>query len=123
MKIPHLVHTFTGRRTRLLPGREANYRVIHSRIPEAVALALRDAGVVSWRIWEDGLSLFHAIETREGYPAMVEKIESLGPIDTEWDAVIVSLLDSTSGNDVMLPLVWGMDSGTQWDSDADGQIK
>ena len=120
--MPSLVPTFTGRRTRLLQGREANYRVIHSRIPEAVAIALHDAGVVSWRIWEDGQSLFHAIETREGYPAMIEKIESLGPIDTEWDAVIASLLDTTSGSDVLLPLVWGMDSGTQWGSDVPEQI-
>lgn len=109
--------SFIGRRTRLVPGYGDTYRRIHSCIPEAVATALRECGVVSWRIWEDGESLFHAIETRKGYLAAMEKVGSLGPIDADWDVLIASLLDSDPGSDVLLPLVWGMDGDRQWGSD------
>ncbi|QKW17739.1 L-rhamnose mutarotase [Kitasatospora sp. NA04385] len=104
----------TGRRTRLRPGLEARYETVHARIPEPVFEALRACGVVSWRIWRDGRSLFHCIETERGYDAMVERIVALGPIDPEWDATIAALLEQDEEADALLPAVWTMDRTRQY---------
>ena len=107
----------TARRTTIRPGRELDYTRIHAVLPVAVESALRETGVIRWRIWRDGATLFHEIETRDGYQAMIEAIIARGPLDTEWDALIDSLLDSSPGCDVFLPLVWGMDAHGQWPGD------
>jgi L-rhamnose mutarotase len=101
-------------RTRLLPGSEQAYSQLHSRIPDAVADGLRSAGVVDWRIWRDGLTLFHVIQTRDGREAMGERMAALGPIDPEWDALIATMVDASEGSSALLPLVWGIDGESQF---------
>jgi L-rhamnose mutarotase len=103
-----------GWRTRLLPGAEEAYTRVHSRLPEAVASALRSAGVVEWRIWRDGETLFHVIETTHGREEMARRMAELGPIDPEWDALISTLVDPSEESSALLPLVWGMDGATQF---------
>jgi L-rhamnose mutarotase len=106
-------HEIVGWRTRLLPGAEDDYSRIHRRIPEPVAAALRDAGVVEWRIWRDGTTLFHTIETTHGRDEMGRRMAALGPIDPEWDARIAAMLDPEEGASALIPLVWGMDAESQ----------
>ena len=103
----------TARRTTIRPGRELDYERIHASIPEAVATALRRAGVLRWTIWRDGSHLFHTIETREGYPAMLAALAPMGPLDPAWDELIASLLAPGEGADVLLPGVWRLDGMSQ----------
>ena len=107
-------HEIAAWRTRLRPGQEEAYSRVHRNIPEAVATALRRSGVISWRIWRDGPTLFHVIETRDGRDAMGERMAALGPIDPEWDARIATMLDDREGSSVMPTLVWGMDESRQF---------
>jgi L-rhamnose mutarotase len=103
----------TGRRTILRHGHEAAYEAVHASVPQVVVDALREAGVLRWTIWRDGLALFHAIETVAGYPALLEALGRVGPLDTAWDAVIADLLEHAPGADAVLPAVWTMDRATQ----------
>ena len=103
----------TARRTTLRPGRERDYERVHARIPEAVATALRSAGVLRWTIWRDGSHLFHVIETRAGYPAMLAALAPMGPLDPAWDELIGSMLEPGEASDVVLPGVWTLDGSTQ----------
>lgn len=107
-----MIHT-TGRRTTLRPGREADYERIHASIPEPLLHALAAAGVIRWHIWRDGSQLFHSIDTRHGYDAMVTEIMKVSPVDAEWDLIIDSLLESRPGADTILDLVWAMDDAGQ----------
>jgi L-rhamnose mutarotase len=109
-------HEIVGWRTRLRPGAEDEYTRVHSRIPDAVASALRTAGVVQWRIWRDGTTLFHVIETTHGREEMGRRMAELGPIDPDWDALIATMLDPAEDAADLLPLVWGMDGATQFSS-------
>lgn len=102
-----------GRRTRIRPGREADYSRIHAQIPDAVHAAIRRAGVVRWHIWIDGSTLFHSIDTTAGYPRFLEEIGALGPIDPAWDDLIADLLDDAPDADRILDLVWAMDESGQ----------
>ena len=103
----------TGRRTVIRPGREAEYEAVHAAVPQAVLEGLRAAGVVRWTIWRDGRTLFHAIDTVAGYPALLVALHEIGPIDRAWDAVVADLLDQEPGSDVLLPAVWTMDGSGQ----------
>ena len=103
----------TARRTTLRPGRELDYERVHARIPEPVAQALRRAGVLRWTIWRDGSHLFHTIETRDGYPAMLAALAPVLPLDPAWDQLIASLLEPGEGADVILPAVWTLDGTFQ----------
>ena len=107
-------HEIVGRRTRLRPGTEEAYTRVHRRIPEPVAAALRSAGVVRWRIWRDGLALFHMIETTHGMEEMGRRMSLLGAVDPDWDDLIATLVDPAEGTQADLPLVWGMDEQQQF---------
>ncbi|MFC1433956.1 L-rhamnose mutarotase [Streptacidiphilus sp. N1-3] len=107
-------HETVGRRTRLRPGTEEEYSHVHRRIPDPVAAALRSAGVVQWRIWRDGLSLFHLIETTHGIAEMGRRMSLLGAVDPDWDELIATLVDPAEETQADLPLVWGMDQQRQF---------
>lgn len=95
-----------GYRTRLQPGSAAAYRAVHATIPEPVAAALRASGVVTWRIWLDGETVFHQIETRDGQDAMLARMAHLGTIDPEWDALIATLVNTDPSEQQVLVPVW-----------------
>ncbi|HEX2132975.1 MAG TPA: L-rhamnose mutarotase [Actinophytocola sp.] len=93
--------------TRLKPGKEAEYERAHAVIPADLDVALRDAGVSSWRIWRDGLDLFHVVEV-EDYAAMRHALRE-HPANQRWQARMAELLDvedDYSGTDTGLGLVW-----------------
>lgn len=102
-----------GWRTRLSSGSEAAYERTHRRIPDPVAQALRSAGVISWRIWRDGTTLFHVIETTHGADAMGARMAEIGPIAPEWDDLIATMVDMDPAASADLSFVWGMDASTQ----------
>lgn len=93
--------------TRLKPGKESAYDRVHAVIPPELDVALRDAGVASWRIWRDGLDLFHVVEV-EDYAAMRAALRE-HPANVRWQARMAELLDvedDYSGTDTGLDLVW-----------------
>ncbi len=93
--------------TRLKPGRESEYERVHAVIPPELDTALRDAGVRSWRIWRDGLDLFHIVEVAD-YRAMRAALAD-HPANVPWQARMAELLDvpdDYSGQDDGLTLVW-----------------
>jgi L-rhamnose mutarotase len=100
--------TIEGYRTRLRSGAADAYRSIHSRIPEPLASALHECGLVSWRIWIDGDTLFHAIETTAGREEMVARMAARGPVDPAWDALIAPLVDDAEDASLPLDEVWAL---------------
>ncbi|MBB1158832.1 MULTISPECIES: L-rhamnose mutarotase [Amycolatopsis] len=98
---PHTV----ALRTRLKPGMEKTYEEVHAVIPQDLDTALRRAGVRSWRIWRDGLDLFHFVEV-DDFERMRAKLAG-DPADIAWQKRINELLD-LDHSDVAhgLGLVW-----------------
>ncbi|MFI9025640.1 L-rhamnose mutarotase [Streptomyces sp. NPDC053560] len=93
--------------TRLKPGKEAEYERVHATIPAELDDALRAAGVHAWRIWRDGLDLFHLVEV-EDYRAMRCTLAD-HPANVPWQTRMAGLLDvqdSYAGDDHGLGLVW-----------------
>jgi L-rhamnose mutarotase len=97
-----------GYRTRLRPGAADEYVREHARIPDATAEALRASGLLSWRIWLDGNTLFHAIETVGGRAAMSAEMSARDPLDQEWHARISALVDDDPDSRRTLAPVWTM---------------
>ncbi len=112
-----------AQRTRLYPGAAERYCEVHARIPEAIAVALREAGVVDWRIWRDGDVLFHTIETTHGLDGMRARMAARGPIDPEWDALIATLVDQSDDASALLQPVWTMTSTTQCGGGVAGRVR
>jgi L-rhamnose mutarotase len=95
--------------TRLRPGREDEYDRVHAVIPPELNAALRRAGVRTWRIWRDGLDLFHVVEV-DDYQAMRRALRD-DPVNVAWQARMDELLDvpdDYSGDDRGLHRVWGL---------------
>ncbi|WP_327089743.1 L-rhamnose mutarotase [Nonomuraea sp. NBC_01738] len=94
-------------RTRLKPGMAETYDREHAQIPAELEQVMRDNGVRSWRIFRDGLDLFHFIEV-DDYAAMQAAVAG-HPADVAWQQQMNRLLDGDfdkgSGG---LPLVWEM---------------
>ncbi|HEV7647017.1 MAG TPA: L-rhamnose mutarotase [Actinophytocola sp.] len=93
--------------TRLKPGKEAEYERVHAVIPAGLDAALREAGVSAWRIWRDGLDLFHVLEVAD-LAAMRHALRD-HPANLPWQARMAGLLDvedDYSGADTGLRLVW-----------------
>ena len=104
----------TARRTRVRPGMAAEYARVHSRLPEAVFESLRDAGILSWRIFAAGDELFHVIEATTETEAALARLRETGPVDPEWAALINTLVSDAPGDNQLLEPVWGMDTDGQW---------
>jgi len=93
--------------TRLKPGKESEYERVHAAIPTELDIALREASVSAWRIWRDGLDLFHVVEVSD-YAAMRRRLRD-HPANVPWQARMAGLLDiedDYSGDDTGLRLVW-----------------
>ncbi|WP_020525355.1 L-rhamnose mutarotase [Catelliglobosispora koreensis] len=95
--------------TKLKPGKEAGYDREHAVIPAGLDVALREAGVRSWRIWRDGRDLFHLVEV-EDYQAMRAALRD-HPANIPWQAKMAELLeveDDYSGSDSGIKHVWSL---------------
>lgn len=93
--------------TVLRAGAEADYEAMHRTIPQPVADALRANGVTEWRIFRDGVHLFHLIEVRD-YRAMRRALAE-DPDNLAWQDQVAPLLDvrdDYSGEDDGLHEVW-----------------
>ncbi len=105
----HSTHEVVAIHTRLKAGKEADYDRIHQSIPGDLDAAMRDAGVLSWRIWRSGRELFHLIETNDY--ARMRRFLAEHPANIPWQARMAELLeveDDYSGEDLGIPLVWAL---------------
>ncbi|NUR86884.1 MAG: L-rhamnose mutarotase [Nonomuraea sp.] len=94
-------------RTRLKPGMEDTYDREHAAIPAELEAAMRENGVRSWRIWRDGLDLFHYVEV-EDYAALQAAMKD-NPHDQAWQRQMNRLLDGDFDKDSAgLRRVWEM---------------
>ncbi|RSM79509.1 L-rhamnose mutarotase [Kibdelosporangium aridum] len=97
--------------TRLKPGKEADYDREHAVIPQELDVALREAGVHSWRIWRSGRDLFHVVEV-DDYARMREQLRD-HPANIPWQARMAELLDvedDYSGAQPDVKKVWELPS-------------
>ncbi|GII31785.1 L-rhamnose mutarotase [Planotetraspora mira] len=79
-------------RTRLKADAVDEYEKVHAVIPEDLDAALREGGVHTWRIWRDGLDLFHYVEV-DDYESLQRFLRD-SPADQAWQARINPLLDA-----------------------------
>lgn len=94
-------------RTRLKAGCEEIYDREHATVPAELEQAMRENGVHSWRIWRDGLDLFHFVEV-DDYAALQAAMKD-HPADQAWQARMNRLLDGDFDKDSGgLALVWEM---------------
>ncbi|MFI6597872.1 L-rhamnose mutarotase [Nonomuraea sp. NPDC050536] len=93
--------------TRLKPGMEDTYDSEHATIPAELEAAMREHGVRSWRIFRDGLDLFHFVEV-DDYAVLQEALRD-HPADQAWQKQMNRLLDGEFDKDSSgLKLVWEM---------------
>lgn len=94
-------------RTRLKPGNEETYDREHAQIPAELDAVMRANGVRSWRIFRDGLDLFHFVEV-DDYAALQTALKD-NPVDQAWQVQMNRLLDGDFDKGAgTLPLVWEM---------------
>jgi L-rhamnose mutarotase len=75
---------YVGLHTRLRPGMEAAYDAAHRAVwPELLTL-IRGAGFTRWRIYRDGLDIFHAIEC-DDYDRGIAELAG-HPVNARWQA-------------------------------------
>jgi L-rhamnose mutarotase len=101
-------------RTRLQAGAEQEYERVHAVIPPALDVALRAAGVRGWRIWRDGLDLFHVVEA-EDFEEMERRLAD-DPANVAWHATIDGLLEP--GEVTTFGLVWELPPAVDPDADS-----
>lgn len=95
--------------TQIKPGREADYETLHETVPPHLADALTAAGVRDWRIWRDGVHLFHLVDV-DDYQVMRRALAD-HPANVAWQAQVNPLLDQPddySGNDNGIGFVWSL---------------
>jgi L-rhamnose mutarotase len=93
--------------TRLKPGAEETYDKEHTVIPAKLEAEMREAGVRSWKIWRDGLDLFHYVEV-EDYAALQDTLKG-SAANQAWQLQMNRLLDEDFDPDgTGLPMVWEM---------------
>lgn len=93
--------------TRRKAGKEQEYERVHAVISVDLDATLREAGVRSWRIWRDGVDLFHVIEC-DDYQRMRAHLRD-HPANVPWQQRMRELLaveDDYSGDDDGLHMVW-----------------
>lgn len=100
--------TYVALHSVLKAGREADYDVVHQRIPDELLEAHRRAGITDWSIWRSGRDLFHLVEC-DDFPAAVRQLEH-DPANKRWQEFIGAYVDhlAQSPEGPMLRLVWRM---------------
>ena len=101
-----------GLHTRLKPGAEPEYDALHEAVWLEVLEAIRAAGVTKWRIYRDGLDLFHHIEC-EDYDRAIAELAEL-EVNRRWQATVAPLMevahDYSGASSDRLPLVFELDA-------------
>ncbi|MFB6610433.1 L-rhamnose mutarotase [Agromyces sp. NPDC056379] len=79
-----------GFTTTLRPGAERAYETFHAAIPAALDTAMRDAGVLEWRIRRSGLVLRHDVVVVDR--ATMEATLDADPVNAKWQLEVAPFL-------------------------------
>jgi L-rhamnose mutarotase len=82
--------------TQLASGRELDYERFHRSIPAELDRAMREAGVLGWRIHRQGTTLTHLVEVRDR--ARMEAVLSTDPANRSWQEQVVPFLAPSPGD-------------------------
>ncbi len=82
--------------SRLVEGHEHDYDRDHARVPDDLAEAFARHGIRDWRIWRDGLDVFHLVECDDFVAAMTAMGEE--PANEAWQGVIDRHVKGFSGD-------------------------
>lgn len=97
-------------RGRLLPGAGDAYEQAHAEIPGELLAAQRRSGIRSWRIFSDGLDLFHVAEWENFEDAMHRLAEE--PADQHWQREMAKYkqpIDESGATERRLRLIYARD--------------
>lgn len=104
-----------GLHTRLKAGMEERYDEAHRAVWPEVLAAMRAAGIRSWRIWRDGLDVFHAIDV-DDYDAAIAQLAGL-EVNQRWQAAMAPMMavahDYSGDASDRLPLIFDLDRPPQ----------
>ena len=84
--------------TRLAPGRELDYERFHCAIPADLDRAMRDAGVLGWRIYRNGTTLTHVVEARDR--AQMQAGLDADPVNRSWQTQVAPYLAPEPAEDI-----------------------
>lgn len=89
---------------RLAAGRELGYERFHRAVPADLDRAMREAGVLGWRIYRNGSNLTHVVETRDR--TRMRRILDTDPVNLAWQQQVAPFLDpaANSGDDHATPV-------------------
>jgi len=82
---------FVGLHTRLRPGAEEEYDRLHAQVWPEVRAGMRRVGISRYRIFRDGVDLFHYIECDDYTAAMSALADD--PTDQRWQATVAPLME------------------------------
>jgi L-rhamnose mutarotase len=84
--------------TRLALGRELDYEHFHRAIPADLDRAMRDAGVLGWRIYRNGTTLTHVVEARDR--ARMQALLDADPTNRAWQTQVAPYLAAKPAADI-----------------------
>ncbi|MFC9561613.1 L-rhamnose mutarotase, partial [Agromyces sp. NPDC056965] len=82
--------------TTLRPGAERGYETFHAAIPAALDTAMRDAGVLEWRIHRSGLVLRHDVVVADR--ATMAATLDADPVNAAWQFEVAPFLADASAD-------------------------
>lgn len=80
---------FVAVHTRLHPGSEEAYEALHREVWPGVLARMREVGIHQYRIFRDGVELFHCIEC-DDYDRAMETLAG-DPLNQRWQATVAPL--------------------------------
>jgi L-rhamnose mutarotase len=83
--------------SRLRNGAERGYEEFHRAIPARLDAAMREAGIVAWRIFRNGRTLTHDVTAINRASALSALDED--PINQQWQLDVAPFVDDSPGAD------------------------
>jgi L-rhamnose mutarotase len=103
--------------SRLRDGAERGYEEFHRAIPARLDEAMREAGILAWRIFRNGRTLTHDVTATNRASALAALSED--PVNLQWQLDVAPFVDdSPSAGDDLAPhdvgqLIWDFDWPTR----------
>jgi L-rhamnose mutarotase len=104
--------------SRLREGTERGYEEFHRAIPARLDEAMRDAGILAWRIFRNGRTLTHEVVAVDRAAAL--SALAANPINQQWQLDVAPFVDDSevdddieSGQREVGRLIWDFDWPTR----------
>jgi L-rhamnose mutarotase len=83
--------------SRLREGTERGYEGFHRAIPARLDEAMREAGIVAWRIFRNGRTLTHEVTATNRTSALSALSEN--PVNQQWQLDVAPFVDDSLSTD------------------------